>query len=89
MHYGEITADMNLLIFGPIPLLNHSAHPHAPLQVANLALKVFSNANRSGLAKSLNFRFVISHRPYDGLKLRAGIHTGEVIAGVQVTHKKS
>ena len=25
MHYGEITADMNLSIFGPIPLLNHSA----------------------------------------------------------------
>ena len=29
-------------------------------------------------------RFVVSHRPYEGLKLRAGFHTGDVIAGVQV-----
>ena len=30
------------------------------------------------------WRFVVSHRPYEGLKLRAGFHTGDVIAGVQV-----
>ena len=29
------------------------------------------------------FRFVVSHRPYERLKLRAGINTGSVIAGVQ------
>lgn len=32
----------------------------------------------------INPRFVVSHRPYEGLKLRAGFHTGDVIAGVQV-----
>ena len=31
------------------------------------------------------WRFVVSHRPYEGLKLRAGFHTGDVIAGVQVS----
>ena len=30
-------------------------------------------------------RFVIVHRPYERLKLRAGINTGPVIAGVQVS----
>ena len=30
-------------------------------------------------------RFVVSHRPYERLKLRAGINTGQVIAGVQVS----
>ena len=28
-------------------------------------------------------KFVVSHRPYERLKLRAGINTGPVIAGVQ------
>ena len=29
-------------------------------------------------------RFVVAHRPYERLKLRVGINTGPVIAGVQV-----
>jgi len=58
------------MIVGGLPPAENDQHC---VQIANLALKIFNNANR----------FVVSHRPYEGLKLRAGFHTGDVIAGVQ------
>merc|ERR1711962_758629 len=61
--------DSHMIVSGLPPAENDQ---HC-VQIANLALKIFNNANR----------FVVSHRPYEGLKLRAGFHTGDVIAGVQ------
>jgi len=46
---------------------------HHVAQIASLALNIMANANK----------FVVSHRPYERLKLKIGINTGPVIAGVQ------
>jgi len=51
---------------------------HHTTSIAKMALNLVGNANR----------FVISHRPYERLKLRAGINTGPVIAGVQAVGSK-
>ena len=47
-------------------------------------LKIAKNSQTLDSNLTQRWRFVVSHRPYEGLKLRAGFHTGDVIAGVQV-----
>ena len=50
MHYGEITADMNLWIFGPIPLLNHSVVIRSPylLYLSHLCSRSFASEDHRG-----------------------------------------
>jgi len=61
--------DSHMIVSGLPP----SEGDHHVTQIASMALNILGNANR----------FVVSHRPYERLKLRAGINTGQVIAGVQ------
>ena len=46
-----------------------------PYNVVNDDIMIIDQANIN--------KFVVSHRPYERLKLRAGINTGPIIAGVQ------
>ena len=46
--------------------------PPSPFQIASLSLELLAAVKT----------FTISHRPHDTLKLRVGVHTGPVVAGV-------
>jgi len=61
--------DSHMIVAGLPP----SEGDHHVAQIASLALNILANANK----------FVVSHRPYERLKLKIGINTGPVIAGVQ------
>lgn len=61
--------DSHMIVSGLPP----SDGDHHVTNIAGLALNIQANINK----------FVVSHRPYERLKLRAGINTGPIIAGVQ------
>ena len=87
--------DSHMIVSGLPP----SEGDHHVTQIASMALNILGNANRYIQSQvhfsihytctSLPFRFVVSHRPYERLKLRAGINTGQVIAGVQVIERRT
>jgi len=68
--------DSHMIVSG-LPPTEGQGDQHAT-QIARMALNLMGNASR----------FVIAHRPYERLKLRAGINTGPVIAGVQAVGSK-
>ena len=79
--------DSHMIVSGLPP----SETDHHVTQIASMALNILANGNKWG-SSILDIdwgshwplsRFVVSHRPYERLKLRAGINTGPVIAGVQ------
>jgi len=65
------------MIVSGLPPTEGQGDQHAT-QIARMALNLMGNASR----------FVIAHQPYERLKLRAGINTGPVIAGVQAVGSK-